>query len=137
MQPDVAGAAQPLDPAQDGVVGVALRRATSRIDRATATTSASRTPTVMTPAMVTAAMATSTRLVWARPCQAGRSTSPRAAATMTAPRVALGRYCMGSVSNNSTTVMDPAASSPASWVRAPIWSLTAVREPLAPTGNPG
>ena len=91
MEADVGVAAQPGDPAEDGVVGVALRRATSTIESATATSSASRTPTATTPAMVTAAMATSTRLVRASPRQAAGSTSPMAAATITAPRVALGR----------------------------------------------
>ena len=32
--------------------------------------------------------------------------------------------------------MAPAASRPAIWLRAPMLSLTAVREPLAPTGRP-
>jgi hypothetical protein len=56
------------------------------------------TPTAITPAMVTAAMATSTRLVRANPRQDMGSISPTAVATMTAPRAAFGRYCMGSVS---------------------------------------
>ena len=115
---------------------MALRRTTSTMDSATATSSASRTPTATTPAMVTAAIATSTLLVRARPRQASGFTIPMAAATMTAPRVALGRYCIGSVRNSSTRAMTTAASRPESWVRAPIWSLTAVRDPLAPIGNP-
>ena len=55
---------------------------------------------------------------------------------MTAPSVALGRYCIGAVRNSSTRATTPAASRPANCVRPPIWSLTAVREPLAPIGIP-
>jgi hypothetical protein len=80
-------------------------------------------------------MATSTRLVRANPRQEAGSISPMAAATITAPRAALGRYCIGSVRKSSTQAMAPAPISPEIWVRPPIWSLTAVREPLAPTGN--
>ena len=63
-------------------------------------------------------------------------TMPMAAATMTPPRVALGRYRIGSVRNTSTRAMTAAASRPESWVRAPIWSLTAVRDPLRPDREP-
>ena len=61
---------------------------------------------------------------------------PDAAATITAPSTAFGRSAIGPVRNSRTSTTTPAASSPATWLRAPIASLTAVREPLAPTGSP-
>ena len=56
---------------------------------------------------------------------------------MTAPSTAFGRSAIGPVRKSSTSTTLAAASSPAIWVRAPIASLTAVRDPLAPTGSPG
>jgi hypothetical protein len=67
---------------------------------------------VTTPTMVMAAIATSTRLMRARPRQAARSIMPRAAVTITAPRVAAGRYWIGSVRKTSTKAIAAAASSP-------------------------
>src|SRR6476469_2275554 len=105
-------------------------------DRATATNRAWRTPKTMTPTIVVAASPTSTFLIRASPRHALGLISPREAEMMTAPSTALGRYCMGAVRNSSTTATTPASISPANCVRPPIWSLTAVREPLAPIGNP-
>ena len=55
---------------------------------------------------------------------------------MTAPSTAFGRSAIGPVRKSSTSTIAAAASRPAIWLRAPIASLTAVREPLAPTGRP-
>ncbi len=54
---------------------------------------------------------------------------------MIAPSTALGRYATGPVRSTSTSATAPAATSPATWVRAPMSSFTAVRELLAPIGN--
>ena len=43
---------------------------------------------------------------------------------------------MGAVRKTNTKATTPAASRPEICVRPPIWSFTAVREPLAPTGIP-
>ena len=71
-----------------------------------------------------------------QPAPGRRSTRPMAADTITAPSTAEGRYDIGVVRNRSTKAMVPAATSPAICVRAPIWSFTAVRDPLAPSGSP-
>ena len=55
---------------------------------------------------------------------------------MIAPSAAFGRSAIGPVRNSSTSTTAAAASRPAIWLRAPIASLTAVREPLAPSGRP-
>ena len=54
--------------------------------------------------------------------------------TMTAPRTADGRYSMGAVRNIRMTAIVPAAARPLTWLVAPMSSLTAVRDPLVPTG---
>ena len=59
--------------------------------------SASSTPTAMTPAVVTAAIVTSTRSVAHSARHAFGSTSPIAAAMITAPSTVFGRYEIGSV----------------------------------------
>ena len=79
---------------------------------------------------------TSNRLTADNARQAPGSTRPIAAETMTAPSTADGKYDIGVVRNRSTRAIAPAATSPAICVRAPIWSFTAVREPLAPSGKP-
>ena len=105
------------------------------IESPTATTSASSTPKKTTQPVVTAAIATSTRSIAARARQAAGSTMLIAAATMTAPRTACGRYCTGPVRKRRITTIAPAENRPAIWVRAPTASFTAVRAPLAPTEN--
>ena len=89
------------------------------------------------PRVVTAAIATSTRSTAASARQAAGSTRPIAAETITAPSTALGRYCTGSVRNEQERPRPrrPRAS-PAIWLRAPIASFTAVRDPLAPIEKP-
>ena len=62
--------------------------------------------------------------------QAAGSTMLIPAATMTAPRTAWGRYCTGWVRKRRTTTIAPAENRPATWVRAPTASFTAVRAPL-------
>ena len=81
-----------------------------------------------------AAMTTSTRLLRAssRHCAGSMSFAP--AYTMTAPRTAEGRYSIGAVRNTRMTAIVPAATSPLTWLVAPMSSLTAVRDPLVPTG---
>ena len=64
------------------------------------------------------------------------SISLEAANTITAPRTAEGRYWRGPVRKRRITAIVAAAVSPLTWLVAPISSLTAVRDPLAPTGIP-
>ena len=89
-----------------------------------------------TQATVTAAMTSSTRLLRARSRHCPTSISLAAAYTMTAPSTADGRYWMGPVRNSRMTAMVPAEAIPLTWLVAPMSSLTAVREPLVPTGMP-
>ena len=55
--------------------------------------------------------------------------------TITAPSTALGSSSTGSVRNSKTSAMTAAEMIPTTWVRPPVWSLTAVRDPLAPTAK--
>jgi hypothetical protein len=57
---------------------------------------------------------------------AAGSTSPIAAKTITAPSTAFGRYCTGSVRNSKMRSTVMAAMRPATWLRAPMPSFTAV-----------
>ena len=136
MERDVGLPAERVDPAEDGVVRVGAaaddvddRQPHGEDDR-------SSTPATITPPAVTAAIASSTRSVLASSRQTAGSIRPIAAATITAPSTALGRSAIGPVRNRITSTIAPAAISPAIWLRAPMPSLTAVREPLAPTGIP-
>ena len=83
-----------------------------------------------------AAMTTSTRLLRASSRHCAGSISFAAAYTMTAPSTAEGRYSMGAVRNSRMTAIVAAAASPLTWLVAPMSSLTAVRDPLVPTGMP-
>jgi hypothetical protein len=90
---------------------------------------------MITPAAVTAAIASSTLSVLASSRQTAGSIRPIAAVMMTAPSTALGRSAIGAVKNSRTSRIAPAASRPAIWLRAPMLSLTAVREPLGSDGQ--
>ena len=54
---------------------------------------------------------------------------------MTAARVALGRYARAGVRKSSTTAAAADCQSATTWLRPPSRTLTAVREPLPPTGK--
>src|SRR6478735_12106437 len=116
--------------------GRAARRMMSATDSTTATTIACSTPTVTTHATVMAAITTSTLLLRVRARHWAGSISLAPAYTMIAPSTAEGRYWMGPVRNNRMVAMVPAATSPLTWLVAPMSSLTAVRDPLVPTGMP-
>ncbi|HEX6424954.1 MAG TPA: hypothetical protein VFZ79_15830 [Acidimicrobiales bacterium] len=106
-----------------------------KIESTTATASPHSTPTTTTPNVVTAAMTTSAVPAARNARHSSRSTSPTAATTITAPRTALGRSSTGSVNNTKTTATVAAEMTPTSCVRPPVWSLTAVLDPLAPIAN--
>ena len=91
---------------------------------------------MMTNRVVIAAMTTSALLLRASDRHCAGSISFEAAYTITAPSTAEGRYWMGPVRNSRMTAMVAAAASPLTWLVAPMSSLTAVRDPLAPTGMP-
>ena len=59
-----------------------------------------------------------------------------AANTITAPRMADGRYSIGAVRNKRMTAIAAAAVSPLTWLVALMSSLTAVGDPLVPIGMP-
>src|SRR6478609_9696073 len=83
---------------------------------------------------VMAAMTTSTLLLRVSSRHCTGSISLAAAYTMTAPSTAEGRYSIGAVRKSRMTTIVPAAASPLTWLVAPMSSLTAVRDPLVPTG---
>ncbi|MCZ7628022.1 MAG: hypothetical protein M5U19_02520 [Microthrixaceae bacterium] len=85
---------------------------------------------------VTAAMTTSARLLRESDRHWSGSMSFDAANTITAPRIAEGRYWIGPVRKIRMTAIIAAATSPLTWLVAPMSSFTADREPLVPTGMP-
>ena len=87
---------------------------------ATAMIRACSTPMVITPTKVTAAMTTWLRPALARLRQSAGSIRPMAAATITAPRHAVGSSPTGAVRNSRTRATTMAANTPTSWVRPPI-----------------
>lgn len=56
--------------------------------------------------------------------------------TITAPRIAVGRYWIGSVSSSRISPIAPKLTTSLTWLVARIESLTAVRDPLVPIGMP-
>jgi 2-keto-3-deoxy-6-phosphogluconate aldolase len=112
MDAHIGVAVQALHIARTASCGLALRPTASKTDSAIASSSARSTPTVTTPTRVMTAIATSARLTRAIPFQASTSIRPRAAITMTAPRVAFGKYWMGAVRKSKTSAITTADSSP-------------------------
>ena len=116
--------------------GHQLRRKNSRMARATATTMPWSTPSRMTPALATSEISTALRRTLQTLASTLKSISDSAATMTTAASAVCGRSASSELRNRSRTATSAAPTRPASWLRAPDCSATAVREPLVEIAKP-
>ena len=116
--------------------GHQLRLKNMRIDSATAMRIPSSTPKKITPSVAVSMSTNDDFRIRKNFAAAVTSIRDRAAAMTIAASAEFGRFASRSGSRTSITTTSAAPTRPVTWLLAPLFSATAVREPLVEIGNP-